>query len=253
MGRHFDILSPDFLFDPPPQPPAIQIGGMGSLTFLNADNVSLAMAVGSPDQLFALAQPGQMYDLDVLPDCHYGVQLGYLRAVANITFIYAEAIQMAYEASTTQAVYEDTSLGCQLGLVPRLVKGGLGARVYMVELDGFDTHANHSDWHPLLLTDLAKSVRAFFDDLEAGDWHNKVLAVTHSEFGRRPKRTGPTAPTTVPPPPPAVRAGAWWVRPVGCSCQPRRARRCRQPEIPHRLSQCIRHHVGVLAVWAVRR
>ncbi len=190
MGRYFDSLYPDFLFDPPAQPPAIQIGSLGSLTFLNADNVSLAMAVSNPEQLFELAQTGQMYELDDLPDCHYGAQLGYLRAVANSTFIYAEAIKTAYDTSTTQATYEDTRLGSQLGLVARLIKGGLGARVYMVELDGFDTHANQPDWHPSLLSDLAKSVRAFFDDLEAGGWHDKVLAMTHSEFGRRPEENG---------------------------------------------------------------
>ena len=190
LGRYFDGLYPDFLFNPPPQPPAIQIGSLGSLTFLNADNVSLAMAVTDPDQLFELAQTGQMYDLNDLPDCHYGAQLGYVRAVANSTFIYAEAIKTAWEASSTQATYDDTPLGQQLALVARLIKGNLGARVYMVELDGFDTHANQPDWHPQLLTDLGKSVRAFFDDLEAGGWHDKVLAMTHSEFGRRPEENG---------------------------------------------------------------
>ncbi len=190
MGRYFNALFPDFLHNPPPQPPAVQIGSLGSLTFINPDDVSLAMSVSDPGQLFELAQTGQLYSLDNLPDCHYGQQLGYVRAVTNSTFIYAESIQTAFEASTTDATYGDTPLGQQLQLVARLIKGNLGARVYMVELDGFDTHANQLDWHPQLLSDLATSVKAFFEDLEAAGWHDKVLAMTHSEFGRRPEENG---------------------------------------------------------------
>ena len=34
------------------------------------------------------------------------------------------------------------TLSDQLAIIARMIKGGLGTKVYMVSLDGFDTHAD---------------------------------------------------------------------------------------------------------------
>jgi len=76
-------------------------------------------------------------------------------------------------------------LANQLSIVARLIKGGLGTKVYMVTLNGFDTHANEPEQHQMLMTDLANSMSNFYEDLSDGGFDNDVLTMTFSEFGRR--------------------------------------------------------------------
>ncbi len=185
LGRHLDNCFPDYLVNPPSAPPAIQIGGAGSLTFTNEENVSLAVTVSSVEELVRLAEDGELYETANLPDCLYGEQLGYLRGVANSAFVFASGIETAYQQGTTGVQYPGGQLSRQLELVARLIKGGLETRLFMVTLDGFDTHAQQNQNHPALLDQLGRSVSAFYSDLQLSGDHNRVLATTFSEFGRR--------------------------------------------------------------------
>lgn len=187
LGRFLENEYPDYLTNPPEVPPAVQIGSIGSLLFNGSDenNTTRAVSVTNPTELYEIAQTGQLYDLNNLPDCYIGDQLGYLRAVANTTFQYAGIINESYENSQTQAAYPQGGIGQQLELVARLIKGGLGTKMYVVTLNGFDTHAEQTSKHEELLNNLAESVNAFFTDLEVGGRAQDVLAMTYSEFGRR--------------------------------------------------------------------
>ncbi len=187
LGRYLMDLYPDYLTNPPETPPAVQIGGVGNLAFNDTNGVNISVSVADPDQLFEIAQNGELYDVVNLPDCFYGDQLGYMRAVANSTFIYAGTIKDAYDNAANAADYQG-SLGQQLSLVARLIKGGLGTKLYMVTLDGFDTHAQQNVRHPQLMAELAGAVDAFYQDLAADDWADRVLSMTVSEFGRRPEQ-----------------------------------------------------------------
>ncbi len=182
LGRLLENEYPDYLMNPPTMPPAIQIGGQGSIVF-NSLTASMSMTMTNPTELFEIAQNGQLHDTENLPDCDYGEALGYVRAVTNSTYIYAGVIKEAYDSSTTDADYT-TSLGDQLALVARLIKGNLGTKIYMVELDGFDTHADQNTNHPALMQNLSKAVADFYEDLGT-TFQNKVLSMTYSEFGRR--------------------------------------------------------------------
>jgi len=182
LGRLLENEFPDYLMNPPSMPPAIQIGGQGNIVF-NSLTASIAMTLTNPTELFEIAQNGQLHDTENLPDCAYGEALGYVRAVTNSTYIYAGVLKEAYDASTTNANYT-TSLGEQLALVARLIKGNLGTKLYMVELDGFDTHAAQNDSHPALMQNLSKAISDFYEDLGT-TWSDKVLSMTFSEFGRR--------------------------------------------------------------------
>jgi uncharacterized protein (DUF1501 family) len=66
-----------------------------------------------------------------------------------------------------------------------IIELGLGTRVILVGMGGFDTHADQLDRHADLLDDLARGVTAFFDRLDASGHAHRVLLVTTSEFGRR--------------------------------------------------------------------
>ena len=189
MGRYFQDLYPDYLFNPPEMPPAIQIGSAGNLIFDGTD-LNYSFAVSNPQTLFSIAENGTAYDVNNLPDCTHGDKLGFLRGVANTTYTYAGVINEAYENSTDQVDYGTSRLGEQLSLVSRLIKGNLGTKIYMVTLDGFDTHSNQADKHQLLMTTLSETMKAFYDDLDQAGWDDKVLSMTISEFGRRPAENG---------------------------------------------------------------
>ncbi|PHI18790.1 hypothetical protein CEQ90_16175 [Lewinellaceae bacterium SD302] len=192
LGRMIEDEFPDFLTNPPTEPPAIQIGGTSNLVFNNSNNFNYAISTNNPEQLYQIAQTGQLYDVNDVPDCTHGEQLSYLRAVANTTFSYAGRLAEAFDegANSNEADYMSDRLGDQLALIARLIKGGLGTRLYMVELDGFDTHANQPDWHAYLMQSLGQNTSAFFTDLETGGHGERTLAMTFSEFGRRPEQNG---------------------------------------------------------------
>jgi len=184
LGRLLDRQFPDFVSDPPAEPQAIQIGGSGTVTFNSEEGVNMGVIVNDPEELFQIAQNGELYNAVDVPECYYGEQLSYVRTVANSTFRYAEIIANAYDAGTNATEY-GPNLGEQLALVARLIKGGLGTKLYMVTLDGFDTHANQNGSHPYLMANLANSVQAFYEDLAAAGMAHRVLSMTFSEFGRR--------------------------------------------------------------------
>jgi uncharacterized protein (DUF1501 family) len=184
MGRFLETQFPDYITNPPEEPPAIQIGGAGNIVFNNSDMLNMSVNVTNPDELFQIAQNGELYDPTDVPDCYYGEQLSYVRTVTNSTFRYAEVIKEAYDASTNAADYQ-YSLGEQLALVARLIKGGLSTKLYMVTLDGFDTHANQNGSHPFLMLQLSTAVKAFYEDLAAGGVAHRVMSMSFSEFGRR--------------------------------------------------------------------
>ncbi len=79
-------------------------------------------------------------------------------------------------------------VGC--GLTARLIKAGLGTRVYYLEQGGYDTHGHQLPRHAPLLEDLSASLRAFLDDLAASRLADRVLVLVFSEFGRRVAENG---------------------------------------------------------------
>jgi uncharacterized protein (DUF1501 family) len=190
LGRYLNDLYPDFLSTPPETPPAIQIGGVGNLLFNNADDFNYAISTENPTQLYEIARTGQLYDVSDVPECTYGEQLGYIRAVANTTFRYAGVLAEAFDAGVNSAEYENDRLGDQLALVARLLRGQLGTRLFVVELEGFDTHAEQVNSHANLMNSLSKNIAAFYNDLEDGGIDERVLGMTFSEFGRRVYQNG---------------------------------------------------------------
>ena len=190
LGRYLQHAYPDYLSNPPAQPPALQIGGAGNLLFNNSQDFNYAVSTSDPDKLYEIARTGALHDLDGLPDCSYGDQLGYLRAVANTTFRYAGVLADAFAAGRNDGEYLDDALGKQLALVARLLRGGLGTRLFVVELDGFDTHAGQLDLHADLLGSVATNVKEFYADLSRDGTDRRVLTVTFSEFGRRVEENG---------------------------------------------------------------
>jgi len=194
FGRFFENLYPDYLVNPPDVPPAIHIG-YGNNTILKGESAQVGLSVNNLGQFYEIAQTGSVYNVTDVPDCYYGEQLAFTRSISNSTYTYSEVIKDAYLASTSDVdygsvTYSNRNLNQQLAIVARLIKGNLGTRVYLVEMDGFDTHEGQAEWHPQLMQTLSESVKLFFEDLAFTNQEDKVLGMTISEFGRRIEENG---------------------------------------------------------------
>ena len=127
----------------------------------------------------------------------YGEELQYIIDNDQTTTIYSEAISNAFNNGSNNASYEDSDLSNQLKTVARLISGGLQSKVYLVKLNGFDTHnsqvqgqndiqGDHND----LLTELNNAVASFMDDISNQGFQDDVVGLTFSEFGRKAKENG---------------------------------------------------------------
>ncbi|WP_335965047.1 DUF1501 domain-containing protein [Galbibacter sp. PAP.153] len=192
MGRYFDNHEDfsNYLLNPPTDPAAIQVGNIGNLIFQGED-VNYAFTINNVTELERIAEEGVVHSLhDLIPECTYEEQLYFLRGTANTTYEYSGIISDAFKAASNSVEYPEGSLARQLATVARLIKGGLGTKIYMVSLSGFDTHSAQPERHQKLMTEIADSTDSFFKDLEAGGHHKRVLTMTFSEFGRRVYENG---------------------------------------------------------------
>ncbi len=188
-GRYFESIYPDYLLNLPEAPPALQIGGVGDI-ILTGSQSTYGLTVANTRQLLQIASTGELFDVANVPDCTRGSQLQFVRGVLNATLKYSEVIQNAYNSQTNTVEFPDTRLGESLSVISRTIKAGIGTCVYMVNINGFDTHANQPERHQELLSNISESIMAFYRDLEPSGRDNDVLTMTFSEFGRRVRENG---------------------------------------------------------------
>ena len=190
-GRTLDAMYPGHVASPLDFPVAVRIGGASSLLVRGAGG-ALGMSFSDAGQLERLAETGQFYDEADVPPTLAGSELGFVRQIYNSGLRYRDAVYGASQngANSGAATYSDGGLGDSLAAVARLVKGGLGARVYAVSIGGFDTHADQLMHQTGLLRQIAESVAAFYTDLGATGDADRVLTMTFSEFGRTVSQNG---------------------------------------------------------------
>ena len=187
-GRYFDHEFPNYVSDPPDFPVAIRIGSATELLMRGAQT-SMGMSFSDPDQIQQLADTGELYDETDVPNNFFGEELSFVRSVYNAALRYRDAVVAATEAGSNEAEYpEDDEFAESMAAVARLIKGNLGARIYVVNIGGFDTHANQAQGHGNKLLRLSEAVAAFQEDL--GNQSQDVLTMTFSEFGRRVEENG---------------------------------------------------------------
>ena len=132
-----------------------------------------------------------------IPNSHYGEELQYIIDNDQITTLYSEAISNAFNNGSNSSSYDDSDLSNQLKTVARLISGGLESKVYLVKLNGFDTHfsqiqsANDIQGdHNELLTELNNAISSFMQDISSQGFQDDVVGLTFSEFGRKAKENG---------------------------------------------------------------
>jgi uncharacterized protein (DUF1501 family) len=89
--------------------------------------------------------------------------------------------------------YPQTGLANRLKLAAQLIDADIGARVFYVSIDGFDTHSGQggaTGVHANLLREVGDAIAAFYGDVSARGHGDRVLIATFSEFGRRARENG---------------------------------------------------------------
>jgi len=185
MGRYFNETIPNFMTSPPAAPPAIQIGTSNNLIFRTVEGSALDMVFTNNDVFNAFINSGQLYNTDNFQSCIADLERIFLRDTNNNALNYAQAIQAAWSDDNNSVGYETgNTLAQNMSIVANLIKGGLGTKIYLVTLGGFDTHADQGSTHLELLRKVSSAIKSTYDDLDAEGHADRVLMMTFSEFGR---------------------------------------------------------------------
>jgi uncharacterized protein (DUF1501 family) len=116
--------------------------------------------------------------------------LDFVQRTAANTYASSRRLQDIGKTYQPKADYPNTGLANRLKLAAQLVDADLGARIFYVSLENFDTHANQANTHAGQLSELSGAMTAFYKDMAARGHKDRLLMMTFSEFGRRAKENG---------------------------------------------------------------
>lgn len=192
LGRHLDQEFPGYPDGYPnttnPDPFAISMGYEVSATCQGLMS-NFSHTVTDPFEVVNLLETAELND-----GTYYGSHMEYLSNLIAQTNEYADRINAAANAGNTLSTLYDANneLAVQLRFVAQMISGGLQSKVYILNINGFDTHdsqvvdgntqtGNHAD----LLKSVSDAIAAFQDDMELLGIENRVAGMTFSEFGRQ--------------------------------------------------------------------
>ena len=116
--------------------------------------------------------------------------LDFVRRTAVNTYASSQRLRELDRAYVPRVAYPNSALANHLRLAAQLIDGGLGARLFYVTLDGFDTHAGQAGPHANLLREVSDAISAFYRDLSQRGHRDRLMIMTFSEFGRRARENG---------------------------------------------------------------
>ena len=153
-----------------------------SITSIEDFQLKLADKAGQKDLIEKSARAGGKPGL-----------LDFVQKTALNTYASSQKLQEVGKNYEPKVPYPATGLANRLKLCAQLIDAGLGARVFYVSIDGFDTHANQggvAGAHANLLSEVSGAITAFYKDLAARGHKDRLMVMTFSEFGRRAKENG---------------------------------------------------------------
>lgn len=209
MGRYLEHYYPGYPTNYPnssvPDPLAIEIGAGVSLAFHRDEGIPAGLSIQNPDAFYDLINSVGVDSPLNLPDTHAGDEIEYMMQIEQQSNNYSDRLKSVYNAgSNSSTIYPDqypfiappealhNPLAPQLKIIARLLSGGIGTKVFLCRIGGFDTHANQVEnndasmgKHAALMYHISAAVKAFYDDLQNLGLADRVLSMTYSEFGRR--------------------------------------------------------------------
>jgi uncharacterized protein (DUF1501 family) len=116
--------------------------------------------------------------------------LDFVHRTAVNTYASSKRLQDIGKNYQPKVPYPNSDLANHLKLTAQLITAELGARIFYVSIDNFDTHASQQNTHANLLQQLSDAMTAFYKDMAARGHKDRILMMTFSEFGRRVKENG---------------------------------------------------------------
>ena len=209
LGRYLEHYHPGYPTNYPnstnPDPLAIEIGTGVSLAFHRDEGIPAGLSINNPNAFYDLINSVGGASPVNFPDSHAGDEIEYMMQIERQSNNYAARLKSVYNAgSNSSTVYPDSypfiappealhnPLAPQLKIISRLLSGGIGTKIFVCRIGGFDTHANQVESnnssmgkHAALMYHISSAVKAFYDDLKNLGLADRVLSMTYSEFGRR--------------------------------------------------------------------
>ncbi len=156
---------------------------------------SLGISFTNPDQ-FRFSEESEL-----TAGSSIGMATGEVRRGGNETLSFLERTHLDARVSsdtlheTLKRVpapggFPNNRLGSDLGLIARLIGGGMSTRVYYCSQGGYDTHANQLNSHARLLRELGDGLHAFWREMRRQGNEKRVCLLVFSEFGRRVAENG---------------------------------------------------------------
>ena len=192
LGRNFDNHFPNYPDAYPtaqnPDPFAISMGYEVSSTCQGL-MANFSHAVNDPTDVYNLQGS------TAIPDAsYYGSHIEYLQTLINQANAYGSQINSAATAGNSNAGLYDMNnpLAEQLHHVANMISGGLQSKVYVLNINGFDTHDlqvtiadPEQGMHADLVKRLSDGIASFQADLAMMGIEERVAGMTFSEFGRQ--------------------------------------------------------------------
>jgi uncharacterized protein (DUF1501 family) len=119
--------------------------------------------------------------------------LDFVSRTQTTTYASSEKLASIGKNYTPKVPYPASALAQKLKLAAQLIDAGIGARLFYVSIDGFDTHAGQggaAGAHANLLTQVSEAISAFYRDLAERGHKDRLCVMTFSEFGRRAYENG---------------------------------------------------------------
>jgi len=116
--------------------------------------------------------------------------LDFVQRTAANTYASSQRLQELGKNYQPKVPYPNTPLANRLKLAAQLIDADLGARIFYVSHDNYDTHATQLPTHATLLQQLSGAMTAFYKDMAARGYQDRILMMTFSEFGRRVAQNG---------------------------------------------------------------
>jgi uncharacterized protein (DUF1501 family) len=164
-----------------------------SITSLEDFQLKMAAASGQDKA----AQKGVITDVakpgDPSPGSPNGNLLDYVSRTQTTTYASSDKLAAVGKNYQPKVPYPDGGLSNRLKLAAQLIDAGIGARIFYVSIDGFDTHAGQggaAGAHANLLQQVSDGIAAFYGDLAARGHKDRLCVMTFSEFGRRGMENG---------------------------------------------------------------
>jgi uncharacterized protein (DUF1501 family) len=185
LGRYFEKVG-----QPTEHPNCMNIGSSSSLLF-SSGKENIGISVENPNDFYERGKDLLSGESFMNGASAYAFERNYLLDLSTQSNKFSKVVKTAFDKGKNTSDYARGKLSDELKLVSRLISGGLKTKVYLLSIDGFDTHAGQGTVdgkHASLLSEISNAISYFMDDLKAQSLSKNVIGMTVSEFGRRPNQ-----------------------------------------------------------------